>query len=74
MSITSYRILFHRMMIINSNTNNTENVSDIENLDVDDSFSTTTNNSITTVSNCSRNKRPIPFQSVSSITKKTKSS
>ncbi|CAF4035091.1 unnamed protein product [Rotaria magnacalcarata] len=58
----------------NSNTNNTENVSDDENLGVDDSFSTTTNNSITTVSNCSKNKRPLPLQSTSSITKKTKSS
>jgi hypothetical protein len=58
----------------NSKTNSTENVSDDENLDVDDSFSTTTNNSITTVTNCSKNKRPLPLQSTSSITKKTKSS
>lgn len=58
----------------NSNTNNTENVPDDENLDIDDSFSTTTNNSITTVSNYSKSKRPLPLQSTPSIRKKTKSS
>ena len=59
----------------NSNTNNTQNVSDEKNfVDEDDNFSTTINNPIITASNGSGTKRSLASRSTSSITKKMRSS